>query len=120
MGAEASPGARRDAGRAKPAPVLQPERPGRGRMVLDLCWLVGSAGRLAPLPFAVLASIALAQGLLVPLQLWLTKVVVDALAAQLQGAEAGRAFLWLGLLVASLLADRALGGVQPWLHATVR
>ncbi len=104
----------------KPAPVLQKETPGRLRMFLDLLWLVGLMARTTPLPFWGWTAIALLQGLLVPAQLWLTKSLVDALATQLRGGEAAHTFLWLGLLVASLLLDRALTGVQPWLQAAVR
>ncbi len=104
----------------KPAPRLQERRPGRLRMLLDLAWLLGALLRAAPPPAALWAGIALAQGLLTPAQLWLTKAVVDGLALQLAGRHAGNASLWLGLLAGSVLAERALDGVLPWLQATVR
>ncbi len=104
----------------KPAPALHEARPGRARMFLDLGWLAGTLFRAAPLPSSLWTAIALLQGLLVPAQLWLTKSLVDALATQLRGGEAAHTFLWLGLLVASLIAERGLGGVQPWLQAWMR
>jgi ATP-binding cassette, subfamily B, bacterial len=104
----------------KPAPVLQPDQPGRWRMFRDLGWLPGVIVRLAPRQCALVAGIALALGLLVPAQLWLTKALVDALARQVKGGQGRDTFLWLGLLVASLLVERALGGVQPWLQAATR
>jgi len=104
----------------KPAPVLQPDQPGRWRMVRDLCWLLGVIVRLASRPCALVAALALILGLLTPAQLWLTKALVDALARQVKGGPGRDTFLWLGLLVASLLVQRALGGIQPWLQATAR
>ena len=105
---------------AKPAPVLQPAQPSRWHMFRDLGWLLGVLFRVAPLPCSLWAVIALLQGLLVPGQLWLTKALVDALARQVQGGVARDTFLWLGLLAASLLLERALGGLTPWLQAAAR
>jgi ATP-binding cassette subfamily B protein len=105
---------------AKPAPVLPAALPGRWRMVRDLGWLLGVLFRIAPLPCSFWAVIALLQGLLVPAQLWLTRALVDALARQVRDGVARDTFLWLGLLAASLLLERALGGVTPWLQAAVR
>ncbi len=104
----------------KPAPQLQERRPGRMRMLLDLAWLLGTLLRAAPALSALWAGIALAQGLLTPAQLWLTKALVDGLALQLAGRHSGNTALWLGLLAASVLAERALDGVLPWLQAAVR
>jgi ATP-binding cassette subfamily B protein len=104
----------------KPAPRLQERRPGRARMLLDLAWLLGTLLRAAPAPSALWAGIALIQGLLTPAQLWLTKAVVDGLALQLGGRAADRTALWLGLLAGSVIAERALDGVLPWLQAAVR
>lgn len=103
--------------RPKPAPALHKRSTGRVHMALDLGWLIVSAGRATPWPFTLLMAIALIQGLMTPVQLWLTKALVDALAAQFHGAPLQHTALWLGLLVVSLLLDRTLGGVQPWLHA---
>jgi ATP-binding cassette, subfamily B, bacterial len=89
-------------------------------MLRDMGWLLGIIVRLAPRQCAFVAGIALALGLLVPAQLWLTKALVDALARQVRGGQGRDTFLWLGLLVASLLVERALGGVQPWLQAATR
>lgn len=105
---------------SKPAPALQPKQPGHWRMMLDLGWMIGVAYRAAPMPCSFVGIIAVIQGLIVPLQLWLTKSLVDALAAQLKGGAAEATFLWLGLLVASLLFDRTLTGLQPWMESSVR
>lgn len=105
---------------AKPAPTLWDHHPGRLRMLGDLGWLVLRMARVAPVPSALWVAVALAQGLLIPAQLWLTKSLVDALAVRVQGGVAGHLFLWLGLLVGTLLLERALGGTQPWLRAKVR
>ncbi len=104
----------------KPAPRFQERRPGRLRSLLDLAWLLGTLLRAAPASSGLWAAIALAQGLLTPAQLWLTKAVVDGLALQLGGRAADSTALWLGLLTGSVLAERALDGVLPWLQAAVR
>src|SRR5205823_606029 len=62
----------------------------------------------------------LLQALLVPAQLWLTKALVDALAAQIQGSGGQHAPLWLALLITVLLAGRALDGLEPWLAETAK
>jgi ATP-binding cassette subfamily B protein len=89
-------------------------------MLLDLAWLLAMLLRAAPVPAALWAGIALVQGLLTPAQLWLTKTVVDGLALQVAGRTGARTGLWLGLLAGSLLVERALDGLLPWLQATVR
>lgn len=77
--------------RRKPAPQLLSEKPGRGRQWRDLAWLASLVARAAPLPCALWAAVTRAEGLLVPLELLLTKVFVDALAARLAGNGGERA-----------------------------
>ena len=101
----------------KPAPTLMDRPPTRFRMLADLARLAAQAAADAPLPCAASTAISLVTGLLVPAQLWMTKLLVDALAAQLRTGQSHGAPLWLGLLVGSLLVDRALGGLQGWAAA---
>src|SRR5688500_8333509 len=93
---------------------------GLGERLADFVWLLASAVREARAATALWSAIALGQGLLVPTQLWLTRVLVDALVAEVsrtQGSTGPDAaagfteaapFLWLGLLAVSLLAQRVL------------
>lgn len=104
----------------KPAPKLWEHEPGKLRSVLDLVWMSGVILSVQPVRSSAWTLAALVQGLIVPVQLWLTKGLVDALAAQLRGSGNSGIYLWLGLLVGTLLLDRALTGVQPWLLAMVR
>ncbi len=104
----------------KPAPSLRQGRPHRQQLLADLAWLTWLLAGTAPLPCTLWVAIALGQGLLIPAQLWLTRALVDALAAEVRGQTQQQPFLWLGLLVAVLLAGRLLGGLQPWLQAIVR
>ncbi|MGH2354246.1 MAG: hypothetical protein ACRDI2_10195 [Chloroflexota bacterium] len=104
----------------KAAPQLLPEPSGRWRRLLDHIWLVWLIVRLAPLVCALWTGLTLAEGLLVPAQLWLTKTVVDALAAQLAGAGDQGLPFWLAVLAGTLLAERAIGGLQPWLVTKVK
>ncbi len=104
----------------KPAPRLDDGQPGRLGMLGDLAWLMGLMVRASPRPCALWAGVAVVQGFLVPAQLWLTKTVVDALAARLDGRGGQEVFLWLGLLAGALLLERGLGGLEPWFQATAR
>src|SRR5689334_22389486 len=70
----------------KPAPRLLAEPRSRLQQLGDLGWLLACMVRMAPCPSLLWSLVALAQGLLVPLQLWLTKLLVDALAARLAGS----------------------------------
>jgi len=91
---------------------------------------VAHAAREAPGPCAGWAVVAVAQGVLVPAELWLTKHLVDGLAARVSAstgavepaaaANGERAFLWLALLVAALLVQRGLEGLVPLLVAMLR
>jgi ATP-binding cassette subfamily B protein len=105
---------------SKPAPTLHNDNHGRLRTLADLGWLVWLVAGTTPLPCALWVAVALGQGLLVPVQLGATKALIDALAAQLAGHAGRHIVIWLGLLVAVLLLQRALGGVAPWLQAIAR
>lgn len=91
-------------------------------MVADLGWLTARAVADAPLPTVVWAATAVGQGLMVPTQLWLTKLFLDALQARLSGAGGGGVspLWWLGGLGASLLMGRALAGLQDWVRVLAR
>jgi ATP-binding cassette subfamily B protein len=86
----------------------------------DSAWLLWLVVRAAPRWCALWTATTLVQALLVPAQLWLTKTLVDVLAAQLQGGGGTLAPVWLGLLVGTLLADRLLAGVEPWIVESMR
>ncbi|MGI8913087.1 MAG: hypothetical protein ACR2JY_04735 [Chloroflexota bacterium] len=98
---------------SKPAPTLGDGHVGRLRSLADLGWLVWLVAGATPLPCAAWVAVALAQGTLVPVQLGLTKALVDALAAQVAGHAGQKVGPWLGLLVVALLLQRVLGGVAP-------
>lgn len=106
--------------RPKAAPQLMAEPPSRGQQLVDLLWLVGVVFRSAGKPCLMLVASALLSGLLVPAQLWFTKTLVDALVARLAGSGESTAVMWLALLIGTLLLDRALSEVQPWLRAIAR
>ena len=90
-------------------------------MLANLGWLTWRGFCDAPFACAVWAVTAAGQGLVVPAQLWLTKLLLDALQSRLAGTDGGRhALWWLGGLVATLLLDRLLGGVQGWARVLAR
>jgi ATP-binding cassette subfamily B protein len=91
-------------------------------MLVDLGWLTRQAFGDAPLPCAAWSVVAVVRGLLVPAQLLLTRLLLDALQARLsgKGTGSGHALWWLGVLAATLLMDRVLGGCLDWLRALAR
>lgn len=110
-----SPTTRSDAPEA--AGLLQPPSRTRLGLFADLAWLVARTAQEWPWLAVAAAGSAVAQGLLVPATLWLTKLLVDALAQALSTphASAGTPWsLWIGLLAACLLIGRVLGGLQGW------
>lgn len=86
----------------------------------DLSWLVARVSRTAPMPCALWTISSVAAGLLVPAQLWLTKTLVDSLAAQLQGVPLQQPLFWLTLLAGVVVLDRVVQGSQDWLSAELR
>ncbi|HLN63647.1 MAG TPA: ABC transporter ATP-binding protein [Symbiobacteriaceae bacterium] len=106
--------------RAKAVPRLVGEQPGRWQRIRDLLWLVGVAARKSPRTCLLWTAVVVAQGLLIPVQLWTTKAFVDAITAQFNGQAGQGGLIWLGGLIAALLLDRLCAGVQPWLQAKVR
>ena len=83
-------------------------------------WVLAGAVRAAPLASGVWLAESVLSGLLVPAQLWLTKALVDSLAAQLQGRTDLQTGLWLFLLAAVVVAERVLQGSEGLLAAEVR
>src|SRR6266542_4193253 len=111
--------------------------PGRRRQLVDLAWLLGRVVGAAPIACGIWLALSLGRGVLVPAQLWLTKRLVDALAAQVGvvgGGNAGGAASLLGaavspwgavapllmLLAAALVTGRVLEGFAPLAEARVR
>lgn len=101
----------------KPAPRLLDHSPGGWQRLVDLCWFWGQVVRTAPSLSLGWGTLVILRGLLVPVQLLLTKRLVDVLAASLTGGFTPGIFLWVSLLVGALLTERALDGVSPYLKA---
>jgi ATP-binding cassette subfamily B protein len=99
---------------------LTPSRRSRFGMVADLLWMATWVALAWPWLVLAAGGIAVLRGLLVPVQLWLTKLLVNSIAAGLGGAAASSAAnrweTWIGLLTASVLLDRVAAGVQGWLE----
>lgn len=87
----------------------------------NLAWFLTTAVRTAPLPCTLWALGALAVGAVVPAQLWLTKRLVDVLAAHLAGlAGASGWLLWLSLLAGLLILQQILSGLLQWVQVLAR
>lgn len=78
----------------KAIPQLVEGPPGRWRRFVDLAGLAAVVFLAAPLPCALWTVVALGRGLLVPAQLWLTKALVDALAARGASRSFGSGSWW--------------------------
>jgi ATP-binding cassette subfamily B protein len=92
----------------------------RFRPLIDLGWLLLGAVRASPVPCVLALASSILLGLLVPAQLWLTKSLVDSLAARLQGQAGPEPAVWLVPLAGALVLTRVLQGGQTWLEAELR
>ena len=96
----------------------------------DFLWLVSGVARSAPGVCVLWLAASLLSGALIPAQLWLTKMLVDTLAARLPGGMGGVSLggalgdasigLWLALLTAVIVAERVIRGGEVWLSAELR
>ncbi len=83
-------------------------------------WLLAQVVRTSPRVCAVWLAGSLVSGALIPAQLWLTRALVNALAAQLRGQPDPYVSLWLALLAAAVVAERIIAGTEGWLSAELR
>jgi len=95
-------------------------QPAGRRPFVDLLWFVNVAARAAPLPTTLWAITALAMGGFVPIQLFLTKRLVDELAVRVSGRGEATPWLWLALLVAVLLLQELLSAFLQWIQVLAR
>ena len=95
----------------------------------DFLWMVSGVVRSAPRVCALWLAASIVSGGLIPAQLWLTKTLVDTLAARLAAGAVdapgdalggGSIGLWLSLLAVVLVMERVINGSEPWLSAELR
>lgn len=91
------------------------QRPGTGRLAA-LTWLAGQTVRADPLASGAWVTVAVGRGVLVPLQLWATKSLVDGLQELLAGHRPQPIGLWLTWVVAALLLGQLAAAAEPWLQ----
>ncbi|MBE3577771.1 MAG: ABC transporter ATP-binding protein [Limnochordales bacterium] len=95
-------------------------QPAGRRPFVDLLWFVGVAIRAAPLPTTLWAAAALAMGGFVPIQLFLTKRLVDELAVRVSGRGEATPWLWLSLLVAILVLQELVSAFSQLVQVLAR
>lgn len=102
--------------KSKPAPRLNSFPPRRLQWVGDLLWLFRLVVWAAPGHCLTWIASAMGVSLLVPLNLWLLKNLVDALNEAAAGGPAQAVYPWLAAFVGELLLERLLSSLEPWLQ----
>src|SRR5688500_7776749 len=95
-------------------------RPPDGGRLADLGWLIVNAAHALPRELTLALAACVAAAPLVPVQLWLTKSLVDSIAARVAGQDSTLVPTWLALLACVLVLQRVLQGGQTWLQAELR
>ena len=73
-----TPNTHRSSAQPKPIPVFRADRLGSLKQFLNLIWLLRLVLKVAPSPALLWAFTSLIRSLVLPINLWITKYLVDA------------------------------------------
>ena len=111
----------RDSVAPKPTPIFRPESNGSLKQFLNLMWFIGVVAKAAPASSVLLAIASIVRSLIIPVNLWITKYLIDAVVDVVTvGTQNSQVFVWLLFLLAGLLAQRFIGWIDPWLSGKFR
>ena len=100
----------------KPTPVFRPDRLGFFKQFLNLIWLLRLVLKVAPAPALLWAFTSLIRSLVLPINLWITKYLVDAVVDVVRAdGSLNPVFTYLTFLLAGLFIQRLVGWIDPWL-----
>ena len=100
----------------KPIPVFRPDRLGTFKQFLNLIWLLRLVLKVAPAPALLWAFTSLIRSLVLPINLWITKYLVDAVVDVVRAdGSLNPVFTYLTFLLAGLFIQRLVGWIDPWL-----
>ena len=100
----------------KPIPVFRADRLGSFKQFLNLIWLLRLVLKVAPAPALLWAFTSLIRSLVLPINLWITKYLVDAVVDVVRASGSlNPVFTYLSFLLAGLFIQRLVGWIDPWL-----
>ena len=102
----------------KPIPVFRADRLGSFKQFLNLIWLLRLVLKVAPAPALLWAFTSLIRSLVLPINLWITKYLVDAVVDVVRASGSlNPVFTYLSFLLAGLFIQRLVGWIDPWLSS---
>ena len=100
----------------KPIPVFRADHLGSFKQFLNLIWLLRFVLKIAPAPALLWAFTSLIRSLVLPINLWITKYLVDAVVDVVRSSGSlNPVFTYLTFLLAGLFIQRLVGWIDPWL-----
>ena len=111
-----TPNTHRSSAQPKPTPVFRADRLGSLKQFLNLIWLLRLVLKVAPSPALLWAFTSLIRSLVLPINLWITKYLVDAVVDMVRaGGSLNSVSTYLTFLLAGLFIQRLVGWIDPWL-----
>ena len=111
-----TPNTPRSSAQPKPTPVFRADRLGSLKQFLNLIWLLRLVLKVAPSPALLWAFTSLIRSLVLPINLWITKYLVDAVVDMVRaGGSLNSVSTYLTFLLAGLFIQRLVGWIDPWL-----
>ena len=98
----------------KPIPVFRADRLGTFKQFLNLIWLLRLVLKVAPAPALLWAFTSLIRSLVLPINLWITKYLIDAVVDVVRSSGSlNPVFTYLTFLLAGLFIQRLVGWIDP-------
>ena len=102
----------------KPIPVFRTDHLGTFKQFLNLIWLLRLVLKVAPAPALLWAFTSLIRSLVLPINLWITKYLVDTVVDVVRAdGSLNSVFTYLSFLLAGLFIQRLVGWIDPWLSS---
>ncbi len=100
----------------KPILVFRTDHLGTLKQFLNLIWLLRLVLKVAPAPALLWAFTSLIRSLTLPINLWITKYLIDAVVDVVRAdGSLNPVFTYLTFLLAGLFIQRLVGWIDPWL-----
>ena len=110
------PNTPRSSTQPKPIPVFRADRLGSLKQFLNLIWLLRLVLKVALAPALLWAFTSLIRSLVLPINLWITKYLVNAVVDMVRSSGSlNSVFTYLTFLLAGLFIQRLVGWIDPWL-----
>ena len=104
----------------KPIPVFRADHLGTFKQFLNLIWLLRLVLKVAPSPALLWAFTSLVRSLVLPINLWITKYLVDAVVDAVRAdGSLSPVFTYLTFLLAGLFIQRLVGWIDPMVERQI-